>query len=888
MVFELLHPKIREGLQKLGIKEPLETQRLAIPEILAGKHVLLIAPTGAGKTEAAVLPAFHLLLTKYKDIPGIKVLYITPLRSLNRDLHERLKFWEEQLGIKIAVRHGDTPVKERGVQVRKPPDMLIITPETLQAILPGKRLRELLKHVKIVVIDELHELLDSKRGVQLTLGLERLVLLAGEFQRIALSATIGNPELAAKFIFGEREHSIIQAYLDKQYKIKIVYPGKPGELATDVLARLEYIIKLIQKYRKVLIFCNTRTTAEVLAHRLSLLCEKEVAVHHSSLSKYVRLLAEEQFRKGQLQVVVATSSLELGIDIGDIELVIQYKSPKQVTRLLQRVGRAGHRITEVSRGIVIAEDFDDVVEASAITQLAKEGYLEQPEIHYGALDVLAHQVAGIIMDLGMTNIAEVYQLVSRAYPYKDLAPEKLEDVVRFLASLGYLRYYEDGNIKKSRKTWKYYYFHLSMIPEESKYEVVDKSSGISLGFLDEEFVAEYGIPGQKIIHKGCVWRIVEIAEDKIYVVPEKDIEGAIPTWVGEELPVPFEVAQTYAEIIEGKRPLAFCSKNARKHFEKILEQQAHYALPGKQRLIVEFLPGKTVLHCPFGYKVNNTLSKILSSYIVKYLHEPVLLRFDPYRIVIFKEIDPVKILREIVTKEEMFALLYSEVERTSFFKWRFANVCKRFGIIRSYKEARRKVEKLIEYLRDSIVYEEAMNEVLLEKFDTEKAYEIIQNLRAGILEVVRVSAGEPSPLAQLALRAYKIELHKPKDLQQLVLRFFVHQLQNRPVKLRCRKCGREYIVKIKEAEPKCICGSVEFDIFFDEKEEQKLSRQELDKRCQLFSDHGRKALYILAAGVEPLPELLVLDEKELLKKLVELVKIYKPSSSARMYGNASA
>jgi ATP-dependent Lhr-like helicase len=895
MVFELLHPRIQEALRKLGIKEPLETQKLAIPKILEGKNVLIISPTGSGKTEAAMLGVFHLLLTKYSEIKGVKALYITPLRSLNRDLEERFRFWSKELGLKISVRHGDTPSSERARQVREPPDVLILTPETLQAILPGKNLREILKTVKFVIVDELHELLNSKRGVQLTVGLERLVELAGEFQRIALSATIGEPELAAKFIFGSRDHEIVKAYLNKRYDIHVAYPvpkeRSPGSsegagifedfTLPEVLARLEYIVDLIRKHRKVLIFCNTRTTAEVLAHRLSLLLgsEKEVAVHHSSLSRYVRIFTEQSFRKGALDVIVATSSLELGIDIGDIDLVIQYKSPKQVTRLLQRVGRAGHRITEVSKGVIVAENFDDVVESSAIIRLAKRGYLEKPEIHYGALDVLAHQIAGILMDFGKVHFNDIYRIVRRAYPYKDLTPEKLHELLTFLDKLGHLRYFsEDGNVKKSKYTWRYYYFHLSMIPEETKFEVVDKTTGTSVGFLDEKFVAEYGNPGQKFIHKGSVWQIVEISGTKIFVVPAKSIEGTVPSWIGEELPVPYDVAQMYGRILAGEEPLEYVDDNARQLYKATLEQQSFYEIPNYRKIVIEWISDSaTVIHAHFGYKVNNTLSKVLSSYLVRETGEPIASKFDAYRIVFFKRFDPAEILCSISSKEEMLALLIQELERTTLFRWRFWHVAKRFGILKAYREgSTKRLERLIEYLRNTPVYEETLNEILLEKFDVDLTWQIIKMLQTGELELRYLNSQTPSPLARLGLEEYKIEIHRPRSAKALVLEYFRRQLENTVIKLRCQRCGKEYLLRIKDIKDPfiCECGSKDFWIFLNDREERNFRKLKdlLIKRSELFKTYGKKVLYLFVAkSIKPeeYANLAKLSEQEIIEKVIE-------------------
>ena len=355
-----------------------ELQKLAIPEILKGKNTLVIAPTGAGKTECAVIPIFNKILEikEATNPKGILALYITPLRALNRDLLDRLYWWCENLNISIAVRHGDTPQSERTKQSKKPPEFLITTPETFQILFMGKRLKEYLKTVRFVIIDELHELLDDKRGVQLSLGLERLVNFAGEFQRIALSATIGDIDLSAKFIFGNREYSIVKWYEKKRYKVEVLYP-KITEYDEKLAKQLGWHPKIVWSLRKMkeildsvrsaIIFVNTREMAELLASRFKKLYpDFPVEIHHSSLSREVRERNEKLLKEGKLKAIIATSSLELGIDIGYVDVVIQYMSPRQVSRLVQRVGRSKHRLEETSEGYIITLDPDDYAESLAI------------------------------------------------------------------------------------------------------------------------------------------------------------------------------------------------------------------------------------------------------------------------------------------------------------------------------------------------------------------------------------------------------------------------------------------------------------------------------------------------------------------------------------------
>ncbi|MFW9846469.1 MAG: DEAD/DEAH box helicase, partial [Candidatus Thorarchaeota archaeon] len=412
--FSQLSKDINDFLTSQGMVSPTPIQEKAIPAVMSTDgNMLLLAPTGSGKTEAALLPLLHRLqqLKNQRELFGFYILYITPLRALNRDVFKRIESLCEHLGLTVAVRHGDTTQYARRKQVITPPNLLITTPETLQAILPGKRLRYHLKTVFAVVVDEIHELADSKRGVQLSLGLERLEYLVGsKVQRVGLSATVGNSGEVAKLLAGStrKVETIWAGYDSRRMDLRVEMPTPNQEhrkLARKLIypphsaARLDRIVDLIRSHDSTIVFTNTRSFAETLgAKMLAMKPPYEFDVHHGSLSKDVRILAEERLKGGTSKAIIATSSLELGIDIGQADLVIQYSSPREVSRALQRTGRAGHGMGRTAEGVIIATaNLDDITESGVILRRALVNKVERAEIPMNAWDILCHQISGILL-----------------------------------------------------------------------------------------------------------------------------------------------------------------------------------------------------------------------------------------------------------------------------------------------------------------------------------------------------------------------------------------------------------------------------------------------------------------------------------------------------------
>ena len=637
--FALLSPSLKSLLQETGISKPTPPQAEAIPLVAQGESVLIIAPTGSGKTEAALLPLIDKMVQD-EARQGISLLYITPLRALNRDLLKRLQVWSAKLGFSVEIRHGDTPAADRRRMAGRPPDLLITTPETLQAILPGKRMRTHLRHVKSVVIDEIHELAGDRRGVQLTVGLERLEeICPASFQRVGLSATVGNPEEIAKFLGGSNRVRIVQIPLSRDTRYKIEYPP-PGEedqelarrlyTAPEAAARLALVSDLVEAHDSTLIFVNSRVNAEMLGSKFNMMDQK-IMVHHGSLPKEERVRAEEAFKARQIKGLVCTSTLELGIDIGSVDLVVQYMSPRQVNSLVQRVGRSGHSLTRTSQGVLIAVSTEDLLESIGVIDLAREGRLEPTVIHHRALDVLAHQIAGLLMDSeGSVPLVQIRQVLRRAFPYSNLEDAELEKVVEFMRKMGYLKRDEETLYRTSR-TRIYYYENLSMIPDERRYSVIDLTNQQSVGILGEEFMLTMAHVGLNFIVKGRVWQMKQITDDgKVYVLPINDPTAAIPGWDGQILPVPGELAirvgeyrkqidrlldehKTRATVIEKfSRIWPADPYGVRKTIEEIETHKATGApVPTNDRVLIEGFDRYIIIHTHFGDRLNFTLGEVI-------------------------------------------------------------------------------------------------------------------------------------------------------------------------------------------------------------------------------------------------------------------------------------
>jgi ATP-dependent Lhr-like helicase len=873
-VFRLLAQPVQEGLAKLGFSKPTLPQILAIPHVLAGENILLIAPTGSGKTEAVLLPVFSNFI-QHRNEKGISIVYVTPLRALNRDLLKRLSFWAEKLGITVEVRHGDTELRLRRRQAVSPPNMLVTTPETLQAVLPGARMKEHLKHVKWVVVDEVHELASSKRGTQLAVALERLYEIAGrEFQRIGLSATVGNPEQVAQFIAGtNRSIRVVQASLSKGYKYVVENPvpteadyelaGKIG-ISPEGAARIKRIAELVDSHRSTLIFVNSRTVAEMLGHRFTQLGRSDIAVHHGSLSKEERIQIEDDFKAGILKAIICTSTLELGIDIGSVDLVVQYLSPRRVCSLIQRVGRSGHRLDMLSEGVIITAFPDDLLESLAAVKSAYSGRIEPVLIHENALDVLAHQVAGFLMDKGSIILDELLAVIRRAYPYRHLAKETLLEVVYFLANLNQLKIdREEKVLRKTRRTRGYYYENLSMIPDERRYPIVNILTDKRIGTLGDEFMALKARVGLNIIVRGKVWRIVQIEEETgtVYVVPSEDPFAAIPGWDGEMLPVPFNLAQETGKLRQKIGELLKALGNANAVAEKVAEKfninretvneavreiEEHVKqgapLPTHDQILIEAFDKYLVVHACFGEIVNSTLGGVFDAILSD---KELIVGWwnDGYRILIET---PRRLSQREVEKmpETLFGLSDEQVEE-SFkdyleakfpYTYKMKFVAERFGALpRGKTMGPMRQSQLPAIFKGTPIYDETLREAMFEKADLGKVKEIMRNIRDGKIKVSTLYRTEnPTPLAYHILAKYGdiSELMAPERILISNIEKMKKAIDVKMATLMCIECGdwtTEERIKELPEQPKCEkCGSRLLALLYPSQEVKRL--QEILKK----------------------------------------------------------
>jgi ATP-dependent helicase Lhr and Lhr-like helicase len=692
-------PAVRDWF-RASFEAPTDAQARGWAAISSGRHTLIHAPTGSGKTLAAFLWCLDRLATDPSPVPSreapgaVRVLYISPLKALTYDIERNLRapltgiaLAAERLGepvphISVASRTGDTPTEDRRQIARRPPDILITTPESLYLMLTSAA-RDVLRRVEYVIVDEVHAIAGSKRGAHLALSLERLEALRRsavpgatptgdprQMQRIGLSATQRPLETIARFLGGigpDREVTVVDAGTRKPLDLQVVVPvddmaamgevlpaedqpGGPaarGDLRTSIWPAIHpRILELIRSHRSTIVFTNSRRLSERLAQRLNELAGEElVRAHHGSIAREQRVFIEEELKAGRLPALVATSSLELGIDMGAVDLVIQVESPTSVARGLQRIGRAGHQVGAPSKGVIFPKYRGDLLECAIVTRRMHEGAIETTQVPRNPLDVLAQQlVAMTVMD--RWSVEDMLALATRASPYETLTREVLEGVLGMLAGA----YPSDEFAElKPRVVWDRVTDIVEgrrdarvvavtsggTIPDRGLFGVFmvgeAGTPGRRVGELDEEMVYELraGMHGDVIVLGASSWRVEEIGHDRVTVSPAPGVPGKLPFWHGDAVGRPMELGRALGAFVgELEADLALGEKGRRTATARLREthdlderaadnllaylddeREATGALPTDKRIVVERFRDelgdwRLCLLTPFGGRVH--------------------------------------------------------------------------------------------------------------------------------------------------------------------------------------------------------------------------------------------------------------------------------------------
>src|SRR5215216_6080046 len=777
---------------------PTPAQEQGWPAIASGKHTLIQAPTGSGKTLAAFLWA----LDQARPGQRTQVLYVSPLKALNYDVERNLRGPLAGIGSKlsVAVRTGDTPAKERAAMLKHPPDILITTPESLFLMLTS-RAQETLRTVRFVIVDEVHAVAGSKRGAHLALSLERLERLTAEqFQRIGLSATQRPMEEIGRFVSGGRPIRLVDAGRAKQLDLRVVVPledmREPGEGSSIWPSIYPAVLDLVQEHRSTILFVNNRRLAERLALRLNELAENEIArAHHGSLAREQRIEVEELLKKGEIPVLVATSSLELGIDMGAVDLVIQVESPKSVARGLQRIGRAGHRLDEPSKGRIFPKFRADLLETAVVVQRMREGQIEETKIVRNPLDVLAQQIVAVASQEEI-SVDELHDLVRRAYPFRDLSRVQLENVLDMLAG----RYPSDefaelrprivwdrtgGVIRGREGARKLAVTNAGTIPDRGLFGVHLVDGGGRVGELDEEMVYE-ARAGQTFLLGASTWRIEEITRDRVLVSPAPGVPGAVPFWKGEGVGRPYELGEAIGAASRELVALSEENALARLRDEHSLDERAASnllaflreqegatgAVPSDKTIVVERFRDeigdwRLCILTPFGGRVHAPWALALGARLRESLSlETQAIWSDDGIAIHLPDADaPPPIEDVLLDPEQVEELVTQEVGETALFGARFRENAGRALLIPRRRPGERtplwqqrlKAQSLLQVARRYPAFPivlETYRECLQDVFDLPALKRLLHGLRTRQIDLVDVETPSASPYAASLLFDY--------------------------------------------------------------------------------------------------------------------------------------
>ena len=843
---------------KTRFAAPSPPQEHGWPSISEGKHTLILAPTGSGKTLAAFLWSIDQLLRRSlqteskgfsENITGIHTLYISPLKALNNDIHRNLQAplreirrQAEQNGIisapiRVAVRTGDTPPHVRRSMLRKPPHILITTPESFFLLLTSERGRELFRHLSYVIIDEIHAISDNKRGTHLSLSLERLMpLCENEPIRIGLSATQKPLPRMAAFLGGQRfpsankrpaprAVSIVNCGQRKQLNLKVITPVTSfNELPEASVWEPVYqkLYELIRAHKTTLVFANMRAQTEKIARRLNEIHrqlsgepETELALaHHGSISREVRYDIEARLKAGRIPAVIATASLELGIDIGSIDLVVHLEAPKNISGALQRVGRSGHLLSAASKGRIIVLYPSDLDDAVTIAHCMHKGDIEETRIPENALDVLAQQIVAEVA-IKSWDYHDLYRLVRQSFCYRNLALSYFKNVVEMLTG----RFADSPlHVLQARISWDKVNNRLiarrgsrlaavmngGTIPDRGYYGVYLKDGNIRLGELEEEFVFESRV-GETFFLGNSEWRIDSIMQSRIIVTPAAAIKPRAPFWKGGTLFRDYFTSKKigqfrqklFEKIDQGKAQAwlianYYADKNTADNLEHYFQRQRKQiqTIPTDKRIVVESSVNADgepliILHAPFGARVNGAWAIALAAALERHCHTQIQYSFDDDGILIR--------LPETTAKPPMnrlFKLSAEDIERylldalpqSPIFAVQFRyNAARSLLLPRSQPNNRvplwlqrlRAADLLqaVQQHNDFPVIIETFRDCLQDVFDLPTLKKIIKRLTTGRIQIRFADTACPSPMASNILfkfvATYLYELDKTRRPEQV-------------------------------------------------------------------------------------------------------------------------
>jgi ATP-dependent Lhr-like helicase len=797
---------------------PTPAQSAAWPAIAAGGDVLVQAPTGSGKTLAAFLIGIDRLTASPGE--GLRLLYVSPLKALNYDIERNLRGPLAGLAseLAVAVRTGDTPQKERQAMLRTPPDILITTPESLFLMLTSQA-REILRGIETVIVDEVHAVAGTKRGAHLVLSLERLARLRERpFQRIGLSATQRPLEEIGRFVSGGRPIRIVDAGSRKELDLEVVVPledmrepeatgaaahgaplpgtGSEGGSRSIWPSIYPALLELVTTHRSTIVFVNNRRLAERLALRLNELADAEIArAHHGSLAREQRSEIEELLKAGRIPCLVATSSLELGIDMGAVDLVVQVESPKSVARGLQRIGRAGHDLGATSKGRIFPKYRGDLLECAVVARAMRDGAIEETRIPRNPLDVLAQQIVAICADEEI-EVDDLYALVRGAYPFASLSREQLENVLDMLAG----RYPSDEFAElRPRIVWdrtacvirgragarRLAVTNAGTIPDRGLFGVFQVDGGGRVGELDEEMVYE-ARQGQTFLLGASSWRIEEITRDRVLVSPAPGVPGAVPFWKGEGVGRPYELGEAIGRasrqlvgLEDGKAAATLESeyhldpRAARNLVTYLHEQEAATGVVPSDRTVVverfrdEIGDWRVCLLTPFGARVHAPWAMALAARLRDALGLEVQTLWSDDGIALhLPDADlPPPVADLIVAPEEIEELVVQEVGQTALFGARFRENAARSLLLPRRRPGQRtplwqqrlKAQSLLQVARrygSFPVVLETYRECLQDVFDLPALRQLLHGLQTREIDLVEAETVSASPFAASLLFDY--------------------------------------------------------------------------------------------------------------------------------------